>query len=186
MTTLLEYLSTPWSWYVAGPIIGLMVPVLLLIGNRSFGISSNLRHLCAISQPKNVRVAFFQYDWREYNWCLMFGAGVVIGGYLATDVFSNPEPLKLSAAAIAMFQSWGVSLSDPFLPPEMFDPTPMNLFILAVSGVIIGFGTRYASGCTSGHAITGLATLQPESLIAVVGIFGGGLLASHFLVQWLL
>ena len=187
MESVLSALHAPWPWYVAGPLIGLMVPLMLFIGNRSFGISNNLRHLCAITQPKQVEVHFFKYNWKEHTWSLVFVIGTGLGGFLAGIVFADPNPVQVSSAAIAMFQSWGFAApSGQFVPPEIFDPTLRNLTLLFASGVLVGFGTRYAAGCTSGHAITGLSTLQLSSLYAVLGIFAGGIFSSWVLVPWLL
>jgi uncharacterized membrane protein YedE/YeeE len=187
MSSLLAWLHSPWPWYVAGPLIGLMVPLMLVIGNRSFGISNNLRHLCAITQPRQVDVDFFKYDWKEHTWSLVFVIGTALGGFLAGVVFADPAPVALTPAAVAMMQSWGFAApAGALIPPELFDPTLRNLTFLFTAGVLVGFGTRYAGGCTSGHAITGLSTLQLASVYAVLGIFAGGLLSSWLLVPLLL
>lgn len=185
MNIVLGWLHAPWPWYVSGPLIGLMVPLMLWIGNRSFGISNNLRHMCAMTQPKSVSVDFFHYNWREHYWSLVFAVGAVLGGFLAGIVFANPDPIALSEAALTMFGYWGVPIGAGYLPPVLFDFTWLSVIVMFVGGVMVGFGTRYAAGCTSGHAITGLATLQLQSLLAVLGIFAGGLLASHFITPHL-
>ncbi len=186
MEQLFVWLSGPWPWYISGPIIGSMVPLMLIIGGKSFGVSQNLEHICAMTQPKRVNVRLFQYDWKQFGWCISFVAGVAIGGFLAMYVFKHPGAIELSNATQQMLVSWGVTQGTDFYPSELYDLTPFNLLILAVSGILIGFGTRYASGCTSGHAITGLATLQLKSLKAVLGIFAGGILAAHFITPFLL
>jgi len=183
----MDWLYQPWPWYVAGPIIGLMVPLMLFIGNRSFGISNNLRHLCAITQPDKVDVDFFRYNWKEHTWSLVFVIGTALGGYLAGVVFANPNPVQLSKAAQEMLLSWGFLLpSGGLVPDELFHTSVRNFTFLFACGVLVGFGTRYAGGCTSGHAITGLSTMQLPSLFAVLGIFAGGLIASWFLVPHML
>ncbi len=183
----MDWLIHPWPWYVAGPLIGLMVPLMLFIGNRSFGISNNLRHLCAITQPAQVEVDFFRYNWKEHTWSLVFVVGTALGGYLAGVVFANPDPVQLSQAAQDMLTSWGYTQPGlSLVPEELFYPSLRNATFLFAGGAVVGFGTRYAGGCTSGHAITGLATLQLPSLYAVLGIFGGGLLSSWFLAPWVL
>ncbi|MCS6787424.1 MAG: YeeE/YedE thiosulfate transporter family protein [Thiobacillaceae bacterium] len=187
MDTILAWLYAPWPWYVAGPLIGLMVPLMLFIGNRSFGISSNLRHLCAITQPRHVGVDFFQYDWKEHTWSLVFVVGTALGGFLAGVVFANPQPVAISPATQDMLLNWGFTLpAGSLVPEELFHASVRNYTLLFACGVLVGFGTRYAAGCTSGHAITGLSTLQLPSLWAVVGIFGGGLFSSWLLVPWML
>lgn len=187
MSDFLIWLQAPWPWYVAGPLIGLMVPLMLVIGNRSFGISNNLRHLCAITQPQQVDVDFFKYNWKEHTWSLVFVVGTALGGFLAGVVLANPDPVALTPAALATIQSWGFAPpADALVPAELFAPTVRNLTFLFTAGVLVGFGTRYAGGCTSGHAITGLSTLQLASVYAVLGIFAGGLLSSWLLVPLLL
>lgn len=185
MEQLIAWLSNPWSWYVSGPVIGSLVPVLLLIGSKSFGISQNLEHICAITQPEKINVEFFRYDWKKYGWSVVFVLGVIIGGFLAGVVFPASGPVALSSGALETFNSWGLSQSEAFYPPELYSPGLKNLVVLGIGGILVGFGTRYASGCTSGHAITGLATLQLKSLTAVIGIFGGGLLTAHFVTPHL-
>lgn len=186
MEQLFVWLSGPWPWYISGPIIGSMVPLMLIIGSKSFGVSQNLEHICAMTQPKRVNVSLFQYDWKLYGWCISFVAGIAIGGFLAMYVFKHPGPIELSNATQQMLAGWGVTPGSGYYPSELYDLTPINLLLLAVSGILIGFGTRYASGCTSGHAITGLATLQLKSLKAVLGIFAGGIVAAHFITPFLL
>jgi hypothetical protein len=185
MDMLVDWLQSPWPWYVAGPIIGLMVPLMIWIGNRSFGISQNLEHLCAITQPKSVSVEFFSYDWRKHTWSLVFALGAVLGGFLAGVVFANPNPINLSVDALTMFAYWNVPIGEGFLPPVLFGFYWQSIVIMFLGGILVGFGTRYASGCTSGHAITGLATMQPQSLLAVIGIFSGGMIAAHFITPHL-
>lgn len=185
MESFITWISNPWPWYVAGPVIGSLVPVMLYIGSKSFGISQNLEHIVAITQPEKVNVEFFRYDWKKYGWSIAFLLGVLLGGFFAGVVFPSPGPVQLSAAAIETFAGWGVSHGDGLYPPEVYALNLKNIIVLAIGGILVGFGTRYASGCTSGHAITGLATLQLKSLAAAIGIFGGGLLAAHFVTPYI-
>lgn len=183
----ITWLSQPWPWYVAGPIIGLMVPLMLVIGNRPFGISSNLKHLCTITQPPEVQVDFFKYDWKEHYWSMVFVTGTMLGGYVAGTLLPDPLPLQLSEGALRTLQDWHlVAPEKALVPPELFAPGMLGWAVLFVGGILVGFGTRYASGCTSGHAITGLSTLQVSSLYAIIGIFSGGLLSSWLLLPYLL
>ncbi len=171
---------------MAGPVIGLMVPLMIWIGNRSFGISSNLRHLCAISQPQSISVEFFKYNWREHSWSLVFAAGTILGGFLAGVVFANPNPVQLSVGFLTRLSSWNIPIGEGFLPPVLFGAYWHSGVIMFLGGLLVGFGTRYANGCTSGHAITGLSTMQAQSLLAVAGIFAGGLIAAHFITPGLI
>ena len=184
----MRFLTEPWPWYVAGPIIGIFVPLLLLLGNRMFGISSNLRHLCAACVPGNVE--YFSYDWRrEGAWNLTFVLGVLVGGLLAGQFLTQGTP-KLSSAAIESFRALGIHDVTGLVPPELFSwralATWAGFVLIVVGGFLVGFGTAYAGGCTSGHAISGLADLQLPSLIAVIGFFAGGLISTWLILPRLL
>lgn len=187
MNEVLDLLRSPWPWYVGGPLIGLMVPLLLWLGNKSFGISSNLRHACAVLLPESAKPGFFQYDWRAERWNLMFAAGLILGGFLAGVLFADPQPTRLSAAGLQSVQGLNVQVRPGLVPAELTDLTRPGIWaLLAVSGLLVGFGTRYAGGCTSGHGITGLSTLQKPSLIATASFFAGGILSANLLLPLLL
>jgi uncharacterized protein len=180
---LLRLLQEPWPWYVSGPLIGLTVPLLLLLGNRAFGISSNLRHVCAALLPDRLKPALFRHDWRAQSWNLLFAAGLILGGVLAATLLRDPAPTALSGAAVQSLGTLGVTVQPGLLPAELTDLTrPATWGLLILSGLLVGFGTRYAGGCTSGHAITGLSTLQRPSLIATVSFFAGGILSANLLL----
>lgn len=186
---MIEILSRPWPWYVAGPAIGLFVPLLLLVGNRMFGISSSLRHACAAAIPG--RVEFFRYDWRSAGgWNLAFAIGIVAGGAIATHFLSDGGAIHLSSAARASIGALGVHDVSGLMPRELFNWAALltwrGLVMMLGGGFLIGFGTAYAGGCTSGHAISGLADLQLASLVAVIGFFAGGLLGTWVVMPWLL
>ncbi|MEM9292574.1 MAG: YeeE/YedE thiosulfate transporter family protein [Acidobacteriota bacterium] len=196
MDSLLELLRQPWPWYVAGPLIGLLVPALLVIGNRPFGVSANLRHLCAMLP---TRADFFRYDWRRSGlWNLTFAAGIVLGAALATFLLPSGLPVQLDAGFQAQLESYGLltplteSTAPGFalVPEALFRWSALSTLggwlTLVVGSFLVGFGARYAGGCTSGHAITGLADRQLASLVAVLGFFAGGLLASRWLLPWAL
>lgn len=185
---MIEFLSNPWPWYVAGPLIGLVVPLLLLAGGRSFGVSENLRHMCAIAVPgKNP---FFNYDWKNAGgWNLTMILGAVIGGVIASTLLSNPDPIAISDATRADLVALGITDYEGIVPATYFSweglLTVKGFLLVAVGGFLVGFGTRYAGGCTSGHAIMGLSNLQLPSLIAVIGFFVGGLLMTHVLFPFI-
>lgn len=189
MTTLIEIIRAPWAWYVAGPLIGLMVPALLLAGNKSFGISSNLRHICTVALPG--RAPYFEYDWREAGgWNLAFALGIGIGGALAAHLLMGTDVVSISPATQGSLAALGIHDVRGLVPRELFSwsalATVRGAVMIVGGGFLVGFGTAYAGGCTSGHAISGLADLQLPSLIAVVGFFAGGLLSTWVLLPMLL
>jgi len=182
---MLDFLSQPWPWYIAGPLIGLIVPALLFLGGKQFGVSSNLRHLCAATIPGPVE--FFKYDWKKSGlWNLTFVLGVVIGGFIAHTLLFNPDPIAISEATKADLTGLGLTDLNGLVPKEVFSWSGLLTlpgFVLIVGGgFLVGFGSRYAGGCTSGHAISGLADLQLPSLIAVIGFFIGGIIATFVLL----
>jgi uncharacterized protein len=184
----MNILTQPWPWYVAGPMIGLMVPLLLLIGNKSFGVSSNLRHICAACIPSKAE--FFKYDWRAESWNLVFVFGVAIGGLIAGFFLANPQPVQLSDSAIESMNQLGVKNYSGLVPEEIFNfknlLTVKGFILMIVGGFFVGFGTRYAGGCTSGHAIMGLSNLQLPSLIATCSFFAGGLLMTWYILPYIM
>jgi uncharacterized membrane protein YedE/YeeE len=169
---------------VVGPIVGLVPAVLLLLGNRLFGVSSNLRHLCAIALPG--RIEYFQYDWRQERWNLAFALGILAGGFIAGDIFRNPDPVSIGAETRATLGALGIHDFGGLVPSEIFSwhslATFRGLVILIGGGFLVGFGTAYAGGCTSGHGLSGIADLQVPSLIALLGFFIGGIAGTFLLL----
>ena len=181
---ILDFLTQPWPWYVAGPLIGLTVPLLRLLGNKDFGISANLRHTCAVVPS---RIDFFNYDWRKAGmWNLVFALGIVLGGVLGGVLLADPEPLQVASDTQAALADLGVPVDGNLAPESVFGLanllTLRGWLVTLGGGFLIGFGARYAGGCTSGHAISGLANLQLPSLVAVVGFFIGGLITTYVLL----
>jgi hypothetical protein len=181
------WLTAPWPWYVAGPIIGLFVPALLLVGNKVFGISSNLRHLCSALIP--VKLDYFHYDWKNAGlWNLVFLTGVLVGGVLAAHG-GTPHDIAISPATKAALTQLGLHDLSGVAPNEIFSwqslLTLRGFVSVVVGGFLVGFGTAYAGGCTSGHAISGLANFELPSLIAVFGFFAGGLAATYLILPHL-
>lgn len=180
----MEYILQPWPWYVSGPLIAIVMFLLLYFG-RTFGMSSNLRTLCAIGGA-GKKVEFFKFDWKSQRWNLVVVLGAILGGFFAHFLLSNPTNIDLSQNTIQDLKVLGFeNAGKSLLPPELFSWdavfTIKGFLILVIGGFLVGFGTRYAGGCTSGHAITGLSSLQLPSLIAVVGFFLGGLIMIHFI-----
>jgi uncharacterized membrane protein YedE/YeeE len=183
-----EWIRGEWPWYVAGPLIGLFVPALLIVGNKLFGISSNLRHLCSAIAPG--RVEFFRYDWRRAGqWNLVFLAGVLMGGFIAFHGGAAHD-VAISAQTRESLAGLGIHDYSGVAPRELFNwhtlLTLRGFVSVIVGGFLVGFGTAYAGGCTSGHAISGLANFELPSLIAVLGFFAGGLAATYLILPLLL
>jgi uncharacterized protein len=186
---MLDLISGPWPWYVAGPLIGAMVPVFLILGNRGFGVSSNFRHACAAVAP--VRPDFLRYDWRRAGgWNLVFALGILAGGYIAAFVIGHPDTVAISPATQRDLAALGITETTGFVPSQIFAFEAMlswrGFAFLILGGFLVGFGTAYAGGCTSGHGVAGLANFQLASLIAVIGFFTGGLLGTFLLLPLLL
>ena len=184
----MEFLYKPWPWYVAGPIIGLSVPTLLLLGNKKLGVSSTLRQICAACYPANI--PFLKYDWKKDSWNLFFVSGILIGGFIGGVLFANPEQVALSTNTVELLRTYGINDLTGVLPAEIFSwdaLTSLRGFLMMVAGgFMVGFGTRYARGCTSGHGILGLSALQWPSLLATVSFVIGGMIVSHFVLPYIL
>ena len=176
-------MTDPWPWYVTGPLLGLIVPTLLLLGGKMFGVSENLRHICAAVLPRGE---FFEYDWRASGaWNLALVAGAVIGGAIASVWMANPNPVAIAEATRIDLAQLGITDITGLAPASLFSwhglLTAKGFVLMVVGGFAVGFGSKWAGGCTSGHALMGLADRQLASLIAVVGFFAGGLIATFLI-----
>jgi len=184
----MKYMLQPWPWYVSGPLLALTLLLLIYFG-KTFGMSSNLRTFCTLSGAGKY-ASFFQFDWKSQRWNLTVVLGAIIGGFIATQFLSNGAAIQLSQETITDLAEMNfTAVGQKLLPNEIYGwdavLTLKGLSILIVAGFLVGFGTRYAGGCTSGHAITGLSNLQLPSLIAVIGFFIGGLIMTHFILPLL-
>lgn len=180
---MLEFIKQPWPWFVAGPIIGLMVPLAMWIGNKRFGVSSSLRHICAACVPGNIE--FFRYNWKNESWSLFFVTGIVGGGFLADRFLMNYSRVDISEKTIRELGRLGINNFSGFMPVEIFNWhhlfSVQGMVMIALGGFMVGFGARWAGGCTSGHSITGISSFQLVSVVATVAFFIGGLFVTHFI-----
>jgi len=185
---MLEIIKQPWPWYVAGPLIGLTVPALLILGNKSFGISSSLRHVCAMCVPG--KITFFQYDWKKELWNMFFVSGIFFGGVIAVTFLANPEPMQLNPALVKELSVYGITDFSYLVPVDLvtWDKllTWRGFTLMVGGGFLVGFGARYAGGCTSGHAIMGLSTLQWPSLVATACFMAGGFAMANWILPFIL
>jgi len=183
-----EFLSQPWPWYVAGPLIGLMVPLLLFLGNKTFGISSSLKHICAACIPG--KIDFFNYDWKKESWNIVLAMGIICGGIIGGIIFQNPKPVQISTSTITDLNALGVKNYTGLHPSDIFNfhalLTLRGFVMIIIGGFFVGFGTRYADGCTSGHSIMGMSNLQLPSLIATCCFFGGGLIMTWLIYPFVM
>src|SRR5690606_9895251 len=172
----MDFILNPWPWYMAGPLMALVMILLVYFG-KTFGMSSNLRTMCTMLGAGKFS-DFFKIDWKEQSWNLTVVIGAIIGGFIAVNFLSNDVVTNLNPKTISELSDFGFSnAGSTLVPNEMFDYEAITSFkgilLLIIGGLLVGFGTRYAGGCTSGHAITGLSSLQKPSLIAVIGFFIG-------------
>jgi uncharacterized protein len=185
---MIDLLKQPWPWYVAGLVIGLTVPALLILGNKNLGISSSFRHICAACLPANIK--FFNYDWKKEIWNFFFIGGIILGAFIAARYLSNNEPLVLSEELTTELRQYGITPTTRLLPHELFSFnslfTRRGFCVMVIGGLLVGFGTRYAGGCTSGHAIMGLSTLQLASLIATISFMAGGFIMANLILPYIL
>ena len=184
---MLEFLKQPWPWWTSGAAIASIMLLMLYFG-KFFGVSSNLRTICSMAGA-GKRVKFFDFDWKAQRWNLLFIVGAVIGGFISSTLLNNDAPLDLSAATINDLQAIGISFDGQLNPAQLFSLDALlslkGLMLLLIGGVLVGFGSRYAGGCTSGHAISGLTNMQLPSLVAVIGFFIGGLVMTHLILPQL-
>jgi len=183
-----EVLRQPWPWYVAGPLIGLTVPLLLLLGNKQFGISANFRHICASCFPSGI--PFFKYDYRKEIWNLVFVAGIILGGIISSTVLADPAPVVVHPKLTQELAGYGITDFRSQIPVQLYSWENLfsasGLIMLIGGGFLVGFGTRYAGGCTSGHTIMGISTLQWPSLVATCCFMIGGIMMANLILPIIL
>jgi uncharacterized membrane protein YedE/YeeE len=181
---MLDIIKQTWSWWFSGALIAGIMFLLLFFG-QSFGFSANLRTICSAAGCGKV-VKFFDFNWRGQLWNIVFLVGAVLGGFIANQFLSTKEPIAISEKTISDLNELGFSAPQSVQPDEIFSLEAIFTFkgflILAIGGILVGFGSRYAGGCTSGHAISGLSDLQLPSLIAVIGFFIGGLIMTFLII----
>ncbi len=184
----MEFITQPWHWAFSGFMI-VVVMFLLIYSGKRFGVSSSFQAMCSVAGGGKI-ASYFDYNWKSHTWLLLFVSGSIIGGFISSTLLENPETMSLSANTIADLSELGISApqgthSASLLPQDLFSMTTLGtiqgILLFVVGGFLIGFGTRWAGGCTSGHAISGLSNLQLPSLVAVVGFFIGGLAMTHFI-----
>lgn len=190
----IEFISQPWHWSISGLMIAFVLFLLLYLGER-FGVSSSFKAMCSIAGAGN-KINYFNYDWKSHDWLLMFVIGAIIGGGIGTSFLASPEPVQIAASTTADLEALGVLVPTTksegmgFIPHDLLNFQTLSslkgFLLMVVGGFFIGFGTRYAGGCTSGHAISGLSNLQLPSLVAVIGFFIGGLLTTFVLLPLIL
>lgn len=184
----MELLTHPWPWYTAGLIIGLIVPALLILGNKHFGISSNLRHICAACFPADIK--FFKYDWKKEIWNFYFVGGIMLGGFIAAFYLNSGDLIQVNPKLVEELATYNITDFSQIVPVQLFNFeslfTLKGFIMMVVGGFLVGFGTRYAGGCTSGHAIMGLSNLQWPSLVATICFMVGGIIMANFILPYIL
>lgn len=181
----MDFISQTWSWYFSGFLIGMIMLCLIYFG-KVFGMSSNLRSLCSMAGAGKY-VSFFNFDWKSQRWNLLVILGAMLGGFVAVHFMGDSSNVDINPKTIEQLAQLGIDAPNgKLLPDALFGndvfQSPKMIFILLIGGILIGFGSRYAGGCTSGHAISGLSNLQLPSLKAVIGFFVGGLIMAHFIL----
>ncbi|MEL6924211.1 MAG: YeeE/YedE thiosulfate transporter family protein [Bacteroidota bacterium] len=186
MNPIIDFLFAPWPWYITGPLMGATIPLLLFSGNKMLGASSTLRHLCALSPSQ---LDYFNYDLRVGWWNLLFALGICLGAGVCYYFFYDTPRVELSDQTVAALQLLGVEDQSGLMPKEIFAMerllSPRSLLFTAGGGFLVGFGVRYAGGCTSGHGFMGLSQLATSSFVAVVAFFAGGVVFTHFILPLL-
>ena len=184
----MDIILQAWPWYVAGPLIALAMYLMYYFGKK-FGVSSNLETVCAMGGAGRF-VDFFKFDWRKNKWNLVFVVGLIAGGFISDQWLTPDQTIALNPKTVEDLSSMGFAdAGATYLPDEIYSIKTMltfkGFFILLVAGVLVGFGSRYAGGCTSGHGIVGLSSLSKESFIAVGGFFIGGLIMTWLILPYI-
>jgi len=176
-------INEPWPWYVSGPLFGLSIPLLLFFGNKMLGVSSALQHICAVAVPTNI--SYFNYNVKGSFWNIMFAIGILFGGIFTRIFMHNPKAINIADSTREDLQKLGITNFSGMLPEELFGLDQLfslhGVMLMLIGGFLIGFGVRYAGGCTSGHGFMGLSQGSMASLVAVMSFFAGGTLMTHLI-----
>lgn len=187
MLIFLNILSQPWPWYLAGPLIGLIIILLQWIDNKPLAASSSYRHICAATLPSGIK--FLNYNWKGEYWNLFFVAGIIAGG-MVTGAIHHTHQVTITNETIRQLQAAGLTDTSGFAPAQLFSlaavQTIAGFLTIVLGGFLIGFGSRYAGGCVSGHSMTGISDLQWTSMLATACIFFGGIFTSYILLPFLI
>ncbi len=188
METLTTYIFQPWPWYVGGPLIGFIIILLQWVDNKPLAASSSYRHVCAATFPS--KIPFLNYNWKGEIWNLYFVAGILIGGFIAGYLLSQTGNVALTNKTAEQLQAMGLNDTTGFAPAQLFSfkalATIPGFVVLVIGGFLIGFGSRYAGGCVSGHSMTGMSDLQWTSMLATCCIFAGGIFTAYILLPLVL
>ncbi|SDW25657.1 hypothetical protein SAMN05444411_101369 [Lutibacter oricola] len=181
----MDFIMQPWAWFVAGPVIALVMFLMYYFGER-FGVSSNLETFCTIGGAGKF-TDYFKVDWKQNSWNLIFVLGAIVGGFISANWLTPTNEVVLNPQTVKDLADIGIqNAGSTYLPSEIFSIETMlslkGFIVLLVAGVLVGFGARWAGGCTSGHAIVGLSNLELPSLIAVIGFFIGGLIMTWLIL----
>lgn len=184
----LEFLNSFWPWYIGGPLLGLTVPLLVLTTGRQLGISLCFKPPLSILFGKKIQ--YFNYDWSADLWRVVFVTGILIGGFLGMQIFGYAGGAGVSNATVQDLAAIGVTDFSHFLPFDLFGidkvTDPSIILYLVSGGFLVGFGARYANGCTSGHAIMGISYFQVASMIATASFFVGGMIMTHLIFPYVM
>lgn len=152
-------------WAAAGAGIAAVTLTLLFVLNRRLGISTGFEDVCSLV----LKAPYFRRErlLSARGWRLPFLAGLVLGGVISAVLGGGWSP------------SWELGMLDQRLGLGHAG----KLIWMFVGGLFIGFGTRLAGGCTSGHGIFGLSNLEWPSLVSTISFMGGGVVTTHLIYR---
>ena len=164
--------ASTWSPYVAGIGIGILSWLAFLFSDKTIGCSTPFARTSGMIErlfrgDKVLERPYFKEFSPVIGWDWMLIVGVLIGAFISV-LLSGSFDLK-----------WV-----PDLWQQTFGNTPVIRMIVAlVGGILMGIGSRWAGGCTSGHGISGTLQLAISSWISVLGFFVGGIAAAMLIFR---
>lgn len=187
LVSLTQTLSQPWTWWFSGAAIAVVLLFANILGKK-FGISTSFENACTLAGAGRFS-SFFKTDLKDSFWRFAFAGGIMLGGFIAANFLQADLPIQIAQSTVSELAAMGfeyptsIAEGDGIVATNVFNlSNPLGIIMAIVGGFLVGFGARYAKGCTSGHAITGLAHFQLPSLLTVIGFFIGGLLMTHFIM----
>jgi hypothetical protein len=164
-----------WSPYIVGAGIGVLSWITWLISNEPIGCSTSFSRIAGMIEKlfrgkKVEKKLYYQEVKPEIDWQMMLVIGVVIGA-LISSLLSGDFRLQWIPSV------WSLTFGDNMV---------LRLAAGFAGGILLGFGSRWADGCTSGHGISGTMQLAVSSWISAICFFIGGILMAQLLFKVIL
>lgn len=161
---------TRWSPYVVGALIGLLNLAAMLLSGKTLGASTSFAKASGMirrifNRDKVDNNEYYQKTTPTVDWGFMLVVGIVLGSLLSSLLSGD---FRLEFVPVM----WAEEISGSFF---------IRFLVALFGGIVLGIGSRWAGGCTSGHGISGTSQLSLISWAAAISFFVGGILSAYLI-----